>query len=174
MLRDWRCEEERIGIEIDLRVIAYVFGQHRSLDQALPFLPEANLEDPQWRYQAYASILWPRGNVVRNQKLSWWNPFAPTVLADRFLVLDCLEDAYETIDVTSLDWLQRTRHALAHSAQATITGPASNPLLMKRALLALIAEPVEVGVLYAYPKAETARRRGTRIQLDLVCKEATA
>ncbi len=172
ILDQWRREEERLGIEIDLRVMAYVFGCHRNLGQALPFLPEANLEDPQWRYQAYSSILWPRGNVVRNQKLAWWNPFASVPPVDRFLVLDCLETDRQTVDVGDPNWREKIRAVLADRAEATLVGPLDQPVAMKRALLSLVCEPLEVGFLYVFPQIEGARRHGAELELRLVCREA--
>jgi len=87
----WRREEARLGIEVELRVIAYVLSRNRELREVLPFLPELNLGDPQWRYQAYSSILWPRGTLLETTSFPWWNPFSPHSRLDRFLVLDYLE-----------------------------------------------------------------------------------
>jgi hypothetical protein len=172
ILEQWKREEERLGIEIDLRVMAYVFGRHRNLAQVLPFLPEANLEDPQWRYQAYSSILWPRGNVVRSQKLASWNPFATVTLVDRFLVLDCLEAHRQVVDVRDPDWREKVRTVLMDTAEASLVGPVDQPITMKRAILSLVSEPLEVGFLLVFPQIEGARRHATELELRLVCREA--
>jgi len=172
VLTEWRSEEERLGIEIDLRVIAYVFGRHRKLHRALPFLPELNLEDPQWRYQAYASILWPRGNVVRTHTLSWWNPFSTPLPPDRFLVLDCLEEARDVVDIEDAAWREKVRQLLADRAEASLLAPVDQPLALRRAILSLVAEPLEVGFLHVFPKIEGARRDGNTLELRVVCREA--
>lgn len=172
ILEQWKREEERLGIEIDLRVMAYVFGRHRNLAQVLPFLPEVNLEDPQWRYQAYSSILWPRGNVVRNQKLASWNPFATVPPVDRFLVLDCLEAHRQVVDVRDQDWREKVRTVLMDTAEASLVGPVDQPIVMKRAILSLVSEPLEVGFLLVFPQIEGARRHATELELRLVCREA--
>jgi superfamily II DNA or RNA helicase len=171
ILTEWRREEERLGIEIDLRVISYVFGRHRRLHQALPFLPELNLEDPQWRYQAYASILWPRGNVVRSHTLSWWNPFATSLPPDRYLVLDCLEETGEAVDIEDGAWREKIRQALAERAEATLVAPAEHPAL-RRAIISLVAEALEVGFLLVFPRIEGVRRDGNKLELRIACREA--
>ena len=172
ILDQWRGEEERLGIEIDLRVMAYVLGRHRNLAEVLPFLPEVNLDDPQWRYQAYSSILWPRGNVVRNHRLAWWNPFATAPPVDRFLVLDCLEADRQVVDVRDQDWREKVRTVLMDRAEASLVGPVDQSVAMKRAILSLVSEPLEVGFLLVYPQIEGARRHATELELRLVCREA--
>ena len=172
ILTEWRAEEERLGIEIGLRVIAYVFGRHRQLAHALPFLPEMNLQDPQWRYQAYASILWPRGNVVRGHTLSWWNPFSTSPSPDRFLVLDCLELNRAIVDIHDASWREKIRKLLADTMEATLSAPTSNPLVVKEAVLSLMTEPLEVGFLHVFPKIEGASRRADTLELRVVCREA--
>ena len=172
ILDQWRTEEERLGIEIDLRVIAYVFGRHRELGRALPFLPEMNLEDPQWRYQAYASILWPRGNVVRSHNLSSWNPFCPLPLPDRLLVLDCLEVDRTVVDIRDSNWRDRIRDLLADKMEATMCGPISKPVAMKEAILSLATEPTEIGFLHVFPRVDGTSRRGDLLEVRLACREA--
>jgi len=168
----WRREEARLGIEVDLRVIAYVLSRTRELREALPFLPEVNLDDPQWRYQAYSSILWPRGNAVRNHRLSWWNPFSPTPDLDRLLVLDCLEAERAVIDVREADWRAKTVSVLQDKAAAILIGPADQPRLIKEALLSIVSDPLDIGFLYVFPQIESARRRGDSLELLIVCREA--
>jgi hypothetical protein len=157
---------------VELRVMAYVLSRNRELREALPFLPDVNLDDPQWRYQAYSSILWPRGNAVRNHRLSWWSPFSSTPDLDRFLVLDCLEAQRTIVDVREIDWRERTVSALQESAYAILAGPADEPRVMKEALLSLVANPLDIGFLYVFPQIESARRRGDNLELLIVCREA--
>lgn len=171
ILASWRSEEERLGIEIDVRVIAYTFSRHRRLSQALPFLPEVNLDDPQWRYQAYCSILWPRGNVVRRRDVPW-QPFSKTPPIDRFLVLDCLEESRTLIDVLDPEWIGAARGQLADTAVATLTCPADSAGRMQQAILQLVSAPFEVGFLHVYPQIEGACRRGDNLEVRVVCREA--
>ncbi len=57
-------------------------------------------------------------------------------------------------------------------AEASLVGPADQPIAMKRAILTLVSEPLEVGILHVYPQIEGARRRATELELRLVCREA--
>lgn len=172
ILRIWRAEEERLGIEVDLRVIAYVLGRSRDLGEALAFIPAENRNDPRWRYQVYSSVLWPRGNVVRRNALSWYAPFSNVLPVDRFLVLDCLEADQARIDIRQEAWRETVRQAMADSGTAMLVAPVEQRAEMKKALMSLTSDPLEIGFLYVFPQVEAVRRRGFMLELVLACREA--
>jgi hypothetical protein len=91
LIRLWHQEEERLGIEIDARVFAYVVSDDDQLDKALWHLGlvEAN---PYWRFQVIYGLLWARGNSVRSRALSAYNPFAVLPDAERELLLSVLQN----------------------------------------------------------------------------------
>ena len=81
----WLREEQRLGIEIDARLIAFseVFGnQVNNIDHIVKSMgfdtPNNDLET--WRFNVISGLLWPRGEQVRNQHLSFYNPFSDNAL----------------------------------------------------------------------------------------------
>jgi hypothetical protein len=75
LIQLWHEEEERLGIEIDARVFAYVVSNDDQLDRALLHLGLVQ-PNPYWRFQEIYGLLWSRGNILRSRALSSYNPFA--------------------------------------------------------------------------------------------------
>ena len=71
---------KRLEIEIDARLIAFseIFDvNNNNIDhivQNLGFsVPLSDLDN--WRYNVLSGLLWARGEIIRNQHLSFYNPF---------------------------------------------------------------------------------------------------
>ncbi|WP_347566313.1 protein DpdJ [Scytonema sp. UIC 10036] len=74
LIRLWHEEENRLEIEIDARVFAYVVSHDDRLDRVLLHLGLVQ-PSPYWRFQVIYGLLWARGNIVRARALSSYNPF---------------------------------------------------------------------------------------------------
>ena len=65
ILRSWRSEEQRLGIDIDARVIAFV----KSFEQEIDTLAEGSDGGRSWRYGVLLGMLWARGAQIRGESL---------------------------------------------------------------------------------------------------------
>lgn len=159
--RDWRAEEKRIGIEVDARSFAYASSDSDELDQSLVTgtLPLAKGQDPRnWRYNAIYGLLWPRGSQARNQALSLRNPFADIPVTERFLVLDALEPAAEPVSFPSDDWRGNFETILIENSRGRLSCAPGDLPEFKKALLSLLATPLDTGLLLVYPRLRGIER----------------
>ena len=151
----WHSEEERLGIEVDARSLAYAMSDSEALDQALSTqsLPLAPGQDRRnWRFNALYGLLWPRGSQARNQALSLRNPFVEIPETERFLVLDALAPADPPVAFLSVDWRNEFEGILVENGRAQISCGLSELDAFKKALLSLLANPLDTGLLLVYPR----------------------
>ena len=165
----WEFEETRLGIEIEMRALAYALSSEETLDQALtnggqlPFGPGQDRR--QWRCNTLSSMLWPRGMQSRNHALCLWNPYAWLPLTERWLVSDELDHAEEIVEFGSPDWCDRLSLALQRGGRAILKSKAVKMESFREALLGLLATPVDTGTLLLYPRLRAARRQSDEIRV---------
>jgi len=169
LLDRWELEESRLGIEIEMRALAFALSSEETLDQALvnggplPFGPGQDRR--QWRCNALSSMLWPRGMQARNHALCLWNPYTTSPLTERWLVGDELDHAEETVEFDSPDWDDGLSLALQRGGRAILKSKAAKMQSFREALLGLLATPVDTGTLLLYPRLRAARRQADEIRV---------
>ena len=168
LLDRWREEEVRLGVELDLRVVAFLFAQNDSLSQALEQVSTDDaVADKAWRFSALLSMLWPRGRALREQALSAYNPFAQALPADRELLLACCGGDPERVAITAPSWQANLESVLTHDGQAILEAPSNCQGELKEALQHLMHNPIEVGYLHTYPQVEAFYKEGETISVVL-------
>jgi hypothetical protein len=170
LIRRWHAEEERLGVEIDARVFAYLASEDTAYEQDLAAVGPVPHGDPAWRFQAIYGLLWPRGFQVRAQALSHYNPYAEPPPPDRQILLDVLQTV-ETRVRLEPGWLEKVRHALTERGTVYLDAPPEDRTKLKQALLDLAAEPVEAGFLHLYPHLAAVSQDPDRISLTLDLRE---
>lgn len=158
MVRTWRSEEERLGVEVDARVFAYVASAHEDLDRALGFTGQVQQADRTWRFQAIYGMLWPRGNAIRARALASYNRFAPIPDADRELLLDVLNLAEVRVMLDESTWRSAVTEMLKDVGAVSLVAHATARGELKQALLDLVATPLDINFLQLYPQVEGFRR----------------
>jgi hypothetical protein len=160
LVRDWRECEQSLGVEIDARVFAYLRSDDDSLDHALAEFAADVIEvnRRQWRFSALFSLLWPRGGVVRAQRLFVYNPFANLPGAERDLVRDCLRGAPEVVLVTDPNWGDRATDCLIRESTVVLRANPSDVGQLRAALLSMTTEAVDTGFLLLHPRVRGVER----------------
>lgn len=175
LLMLWRTKEERLGIELDSRVFAYVFASnHVTLQPFRNTISRLNptmAHDPHWMYQIVHSFLWPRGNQIRSRALDNYNPYIKGLPSDRELLLSILNKE-KLVDFTQTDWQQQAEEHLVNHGVVSIIAPLSLSGVFQKALLDLAAKPLEAGFLHLYPRIEGLRREGDDLIATLDVREA--
>jgi hypothetical protein len=170
LIRDWKAEEARLGVEIDARVFAFLASQKAEYQVGLSAVGAVPHQDPLWRYQAIYGLLWPRGYVARAQSLSYYNPFAEPPPADRELLLDILQD-YETRVRLEDGWPERVEKALAERGTVYLEASLADRDKLKQALLDLGAEALEAGFLHLHPHLAAVELEPGSVTLALDLRE---
>jgi superfamily II DNA or RNA helicase len=173
VLKQWQDEEERIGIEIDLRVMTYYLSQSDEIDRVVSDFGGPSVGDrTAWRGGAISGLLWPRGQAIRRSALQMRNPFTELPLIERLLVSDSIEDDRVCVSMLEKDWLEKVTEQLAAGHQVTLTCPETARGNLAAALNALVTNPVESGYLRAYARLQGIRHTRFLIEADIELVEA--
>jgi hypothetical protein len=173
VLEQWQSEEERIGIEIDLRVMTYYLSQSDEIDRVVSDLGIPPVGDrTAWRNGAISGLLWPRGQAIRRSALQMRNPFAELPLIERLLVSDSIGDDRMSVSILEKDWLEKVADQLAAGRQVTLTCSETERGNLAAALNALVTNPVESGYLRAYARLQGVRQTRSLIEADIELVEA--
>lgn len=173
VLEQWQGEEERIGIEIDLRVMTYYLSQSDEIDRVVSDVGGPPVGDhTAWRGGAISGLLWPRGQAIRRSALHMRNPFADLPLVERLLVSESIGDDRMCVSMLEKDWLEKVAEQLAAGRQVTLTCPETGRGNLAAALNALVTNPVESGYLRAYARLQGIRQTRSLIEADIELVEA--
>lgn len=169
LIQVWQREEERLKVEIDARVFAYVASGNDDLEKALSHI---GTSDRTWRFQTIYGLLWPRGNVIRGRALTTYNRFAKIPAADRELLLDMLRPSEHRISLNEPNWRQDIGEVLKLAGAASLVTGLTEQRALKTALLDLVREPLDINYLHFYPQLEGFRRESDCLVAILGLREA--
>jgi hypothetical protein len=162
LLHRWTNEEDRLGIELDARVIAYVVARD-NLDDVAGVLASSGLEpegDPaSWLFAVVSSLLWPRGWQLRAASLLAPNPFAyhpPTVPDALSAILH--RSLPKAFDAKNDEWHRDLSESLRTSGAGGLSIRREGYRLLRQRVLTAVATPVDMGHLHLYPRVAGASR----------------
>ena len=170
LTKAWRSAEERLGIEVDARSLAYAKSASEDLDAALSSQTlslAAGQDRRNWRFNAIYGILWPRGSQARNQALSLRNPFATIPETERFLVLDAIEPSTSPVEFLSEGWRRNIEGKLVVESRSRISCGLDELVEFKKALFSLLANPLDTGLILVYPRLRGIAREPDRWVVDI-------
>lgn len=169
LIQVWQREEERLNIEIDARVFAYVASGNDDLEKALSHV---GTSDRTWRFQTIYGLLWPRGNVIRGRGLTTYNRFAKIPTADRELLLDMLRPSEHRVSLDDPNWREEIGEVLKRAGVASLVTEVTEQRALKSALLDLAREPLDINYLHFYPQLEGFRLESDCLVAILGLREA--
>ncbi|MEU1477358.1 protein DpdJ [Streptomyces sp. NPDC005760] len=162
MVDTWSDLEQRLGIEVDARVIAYAVGDKRLTVGGTRAL---NAD------QAF-SLLWPRGRQARTQDLQHYQPYADGPVLDRLLVRRAHDDRLPRVDVMASDWVLAYQKAISDFASVELVCPASESQALAEAVVQVPALPVERDVLRVHGEVRGYARHRDELRVRVELREA--
>lgn len=175
--QDWVREEQRLGVELDGRSIAYRWCREDEIDQVLTGagipLPD-QLHRLAWRFNAIYGLLWRRGREVRRIGLEPYNPFAALAAAERLLVSAYLPRPQDPIAVDAPDWCETALAQLSAAGIVTLSARSSQRQALADALQFFAVNPVESEYLSVYARVAAYRQIEDRVEVDLEVEEVLA
>ena len=169
----WEREEERLGLEIDLRVMCYWLSQSADIENVVAEVGGLPGQGGRpWRLGAIYGLLWARGRVVRQSALALWNPFVELPVVERLLVAETIADDRVRISVEEVEWFAKAAEELADGRLVTLTCLESQRDRLGDALSILITNPIDVGYLRAYGRLQGLRQSMDRLEADIEVVEA--
>ncbi|MER5418955.1 protein DpdJ [Streptosporangium roseum] len=164
LLEAWAALEERLGFEIDARVVAYAAGSGK-------------LGAGQIRVKADQafSMLWPRGAQSRNQHLEHYQPyvdFERPIFLDRMLISIAHNEQLPHIDVTQSGWERLYQHSLSESGVADLACPVTARSKLSAAIAHVPALHIDRGFLRVYGELISVVREGSKFIARVELREA--
>ncbi len=168
----WRSEEERLGVEIDARVLAFVASASDAVDRAVPAAAAGPGDPRQRRFAAIYGLLWPRGSTVRASSLRSYNPYHQHQPTDRTLVLSALPNTTPLVALGQLDWRERLAAALVDGGSAVLTASPENGRMLRNAIVEVQCIPVDAGYLMLHPRVIGFEREEGELRVRFELREA--
>jgi hypothetical protein len=164
LLAAWDRLEDRLGIEVEARVVCALFSRDARIDVAFASagfaLPNHHIET--WRFSMLLGVLWARGHALRMHSLPISERFADTpMVTDRLLLAPWLSEAVKSINGAEPNALEELHHRLVSHGQAMVSLPTDTQLL-NRVMAFAATVPVQLEYLNVYPRlAAVARSQGS-------------
>lgn len=169
----WDAQEARLGVELDLRTVAYRFSHETDVDTLLVNsgfnLPDGSLEN--WRFNVIYGMLWPRGSINRRQGLDLYNPYSNLDDAEPLLVESYLTNQAEKISVTTEDWKERAIDALSRTGIVTLVGEMNEAADLAKSVNFFATNPIPSEYLSVFARLDAVRRVGSCFEVDLELAE---
>jgi hypothetical protein len=172
LVRRWKRLEEILGIEIDARVFAHVAALDGQVAARVGNVVGNAGAGDNWAFNTIYGLLWPRGAAVRAHALRGYNPFADEPEADRHVVLDVVRATGDIVPLTAPDWRVRATESLTRAGTVRVTAAAGHADELRRELLGLAAQPIEVDFLALYPQLHAVERSADGLSAVLRLREA--
>jgi hypothetical protein len=155
LVESWTKSEERLGVEVDSRVFAYVMSESDQIEKALGSAGSGPSDHRRrWRFSALHGLLWPRGYQISTSSLRSYNPYAPAELPDRHVIMNAVGSDVPRIDLADETWLKSVLSALSSGGAVEIMVGSDNLHQLRTVLMTLTASPVDVGYLLLYPRVD--------------------
>jgi len=165
-------QEVRVGVEMDMRVFAYVASLDPDIQQAFDSIPEFEGGQANWRCSVIYGLLWPHGNAIRSRGLYYPHPFSEQPPADAQLLQDLLLDPADVVKVSDANWKDSLAARLNDVGSCRLVSALAERERLSAALLELAVSPVEMGALLLYPSVGRIRQDGSRIEVSVRLKGA--
>lgn len=172
----WDSLEARFGLSIGLREFAYICSRDSRLAGTVRAFLTATLPAAAAGQvsviAAVTNLLWPRSGEVRQRALQSHNPYREARSTDPAVVRHLLlRQAISTIEIADPDWREQLNAAFVARGTALLAADAGEGAAVRRALVELVASPVDVGVLQFFPAVEGVERSDGRILVGLTLRE---
>ncbi|MEX2151090.1 MAG: hypothetical protein WD793_12825 [Steroidobacteraceae bacterium] len=172
-MRRWNAEEARLGVEIDLRIMAYCLSQSGEIDDVAQEAGVPATQDLQsWRMGAVYGLLWARGRQIRHSALQLRNPFADLPQIERFLVIDSLQDERLHVSVEDDEWFAAAAARLSEGKLVTLACAEASGERLADAISILITNPIDSGYLRTYARLQRFRKVNAHFEADVEVAEA--
>ncbi|HMI82567.1 MAG TPA: protein DpdJ [Polyangiaceae bacterium] len=173
-VRSWNETEQRLGIDIDARVLAFVQSADPALEQALGVTPAGDSDRTRaiWRYSVLYGMLWPRGAQVRAEALRHSSSFSRLPDCDRLLVLTAVLRPVREVVLASATWFEELCRVLVQDGTVELVAPVSEAASLVAALLRVASDPVDSEALLVHARLTGVHRDGQRIRAGIELPEA--
>ena len=166
----WDALESDLGLEVDLRVFAYLASQDDVTRRSLAAITSRTDHDQKWTVGQIVGLLWPRGSKLRAASLQNYNPYRQLPDTERLLLEGITRAPISTVRFGAAVWRGELDNWLCLSGVARIV--CMDESEAADALRELLTVPTAVGVLEFHPRVVGVERSGIEITLTVDIREA--
>lgn len=167
LLDRWDRLESDLGIEVELRVFAYVAAQQDDIQSMLRAVATGSTDGDDWAVGQLTGLLWPRSGRLRSASLAAYSPYTDLPATERLLVDHLVVTAPPTVDFGKESWRELLDGHLQRLGAAAVN--CADDREAAQAVRDLMAVPTVVDVLEFYPRVVGVERStsGVRLLVDL-------
>jgi hypothetical protein len=173
IIKVWDVEEQRLGIELDPRTIAFYFSFDSSIDRVtnlennLPTGSQLNT----WRFNILYGLLWPRGEQPKRQGLELYSRFSELPSVEPSILRPLLGISNNIVDIEDESWFERAIRALSENGAVTIQCDPTNRRKLTKAINYFATNSVNSGYIYAFARLKSVRSLPGSYQIDFELAE---
>lgn len=170
LLMRWDDMESRLGIDIELRVFAYVAASDPDLRRRVQSFTGGRVGQAGWEIGQIVGLLWSRGYRVRSSALQAYSPFREYEPTERLLFAEVIRPPDQVVDGTDPTWRSAVDDCLREAATATIRTPTDNRAA--EIIREMLIEPTSIDVLEFHPRIVGLSRSPTGLDIRVELREA--
>jgi len=166
----WDAVESRLGIDVELRVFAYVAASDPDIRRRLQAVALGHAGQAGWEIGQIVGLLWSRGYRLRSSALQNYSPFRKYEPTDQLLLADVIRPPDSVVDATTPGWRTRVDTRLRETATAIVRVPTND--YATEVIREFLTEPTNVDVLEFHPRVVGLSRSVTGIDVRIELREA--
>jgi len=172
LLNYWEKLENDFSIAIGFREFCYIaIRQDEYRGRLILLIRQDQIQDSRL-IQILSGLLWPHGVEVRQKIMDSYNPFRKVKSIDPALVRSLLlEPNIPHVKFKSTDWEEKITQALSENGTVQLVSERSEETSLRKVLIRLISEPVDVNFLQFWPIIERMERSDTESKITLTIRE---
>jgi hypothetical protein len=163
LLLRWDNLEETLGIEVELRVFAYLAASDPDIRRRLTTMAPGGSQEPRWAHGQLVGLLWARGYRVRAAGLQTYSPYSEVEGSERLLFAALVDDNIPTVDGSVPTWRQQADDVLrtAGSVAIRVHDDAEAAVVVRD----FLTEPTSVEVLEFHPRVVGIERANGQVRV---------
>lgn len=170
LLQMWDALEESLGIEIELRVFAFVAANDAEIQQRLQAVTQQVASPCANEIGQIVGLLWPRGSRIRSAALETYNPYVDNEPTERLLLTSLLTRSHQAVPMDDPQWREHIDAQLRVNGTAVLR--AADEQKAAEAIAGLLTQPTDVEVLEFHPRVVGIQRDASELLLALELREA--
>lgn len=170
LIQMWDALEESLGIEIELRVFAFVAANDAEIQRDLQAVTQQVVSSSTTEIGQIAGLLWPRGSRIRASALETYNPYVNNESTERLLLRSLLTRPNQAVRMDDPQWRENVDAQLRVNGMAVLR--AADEQQAAEAIADLLTQPTDVEVLEFHPRVVGIHRDASELLLALELREA--
>ena len=170
LLDRWDQLEAELGLEVELRVFAFLAATDPDVRQQLDVISVNTNQADDWAVGQLVGLLWPRGGKLRSSSLQSYNPYSDLPRTERLLLERIVSAPTLTVDSSEPEWREDLDGHLRDAGTATVVS--ANESDASSVVRGLLTQPTAFGVLEFHPRVVGLSRPAGAIHLLVDVREA--